>query len=344
MIKEGTVTKRKVVPLKGEGEYQDSKTEETWELFNRLLAEHDLSIKQFSEMVDLARSTLTEFHNRTYPFPDEVALKLRPQLEAIERRLAEKAAESASGGVSLVEDDIFETRAFKRARQVLEACRSRRELGIIVGPAGVGKTVAVKAYAESASSTSGGETFLMTANVTFGKIGCLKVLAKRFGLDPFRNSMFLLDEIAAELRSSPRFVIVDEADQLNHPGLEILRTIHDKCAGRIGMVLSGLPLLWRKMTTGQKGGADLSQLYSRVAVFASLPMPNRKEVQAFVKARYEGKVSTEVVDVLAQEAAMFGMRRLAKLLPGAIEVARRNDQELSVEAVEAARDAYMMVV
>ena len=158
------MTKKNVVPLKGEGEYQDPKTEETWELFNRLLAEHDFSIKQFSEMVDLARSTLTEFHNRTYPFPDEVALKLRPQLEAIERRLAEKAVEEA---VPLVEGDIFETRAFKRARQVLEACRSRRELGIIVGPAGVGKTVAVKAYAESASSTSGGETFLMTANVTW---------------------------------------------------------------------------------------------------------------------------------------------------------------------------------
>ncbi|KKN11859.1 hypothetical protein LCGC14_1022060, partial [marine sediment metagenome] len=32
------------------------------------------------------------------------------------------------------------------------------------------------------------------------------------------------------------------------------------------------------------------------------------------------------------------------LLPGAIEVAEKNDEKLSAEAVEAARDAYMMVI
>ena len=80
-----------------------------------------------------------------------------------------------------------------------------------------------------------------------------------------------------------------------------------------------------------------------MAIFADLPMPSRREVQAFIKANHKGKVPKEVTDILYQEAAVHGMRRLAMLLPGAVEIAKKNDEELSAEAVEVARDAYMMM-
>jgi DNA transposition AAA+ family ATPase len=326
---------KKVVPFKMEKVYEDPKVEKVRHLLDKVLEQSDFSINQLAKMLDVGRSTLTEFQNGSYPYPAKLAKELKPQLEAAARRLADKAAEAE---VPVVEGGIFETRAFKRARQVLEACRRRGELGIITGHAGVGKTTALKAYAANHS-----DTILITANPTYGKIGALRSLSAILGLDPFRHCQYLLDEIADELKAGPRLLIVDEADLLSYPGLEILRTIHDKCEPVLGVVLSGLPRLYRNMTTGRRGGNDYSQLYSRVAVYAELPMPSCKEVLAFVKSRCEEKVPKEVVDVLYQEAAMHGMRRLVKLLPGAVEIARRNDESLSVEAVEAARDAYMMV-
>ena len=262
------MSKEKVVPIRSEAIYKDESVEEVRVLLQGLLDEYTLSIKQFSRMIDSARSTLTEFLNGSYPYPEKLAQELRPKLQAAEKRLAEKADE---GGVPIVEGDIFETRAYKRAHQVLEVCRTRGEIGIITGHAGVGKTTALRSYASSR-----GDTILLTADPTFGKIGCLKALARYFGLDPFRHSMFLLEQIAIELPSAYRLVIVDEADLLNYPGLEILRAIHDRCANSVGLVLSGLPRLYHNMTTGRRGGQDLAQLYSRVAIYSDLPMPSRR--------------------------------------------------------------------
>lgn len=330
------MTKAKVVELKGNGAYGDQDAEELRQFIRGVIQDNALNVKQLSHAVDLARSTVTEFVNGSYPYPEEFAKRHRAQFEAVARRLEEKSSE-----VDIIEPEggVFETRAYKRAFQVMDYCRTRGELGLVTGHAGVGKTTALKLYASRRS-----DTVLITANPTFGKIGCLKVLAERFGLDPHQQGMTILRQLGLELPISTSLLIVDEADLLGYPALEVLRALFDRCAGQVGMVLSGMQRLYRNMTTGTRGGQDLAQLYSRVAMYADLPMPSRKEVEAFVKNRHEGKAPKEVIDVLAQEAAMHGMRRLAKLLPGAIEVAKRNKVELSAEAVEAARDAFMMVV
>ncbi|MDA2916989.1 AAA family ATPase [Nitrospinae bacterium AH_259_B05_G02_I21] len=321
----------KVVSIKEPQPYRNKEAERVREELISIMEEQGYSIVALAAHFDIARSTLQMFVSGTYSAPADLARKLKPALREARERIEARAEGAAATG------ELFATVALQMCHHALEFCYKEGELGVVAGPAGVGKTSAIRAYVNGRD-----DILLLEADATWGKFGAIKTLAEMVGLDPDRHSRVVLNSIVESLVLKPRFLIVDEADLISHPGLEVLRTIHDRCGGVVGLVLIGLPRLYQNMTRGRSGRANFAQLYSRVGIFAELPMPTLKEVRAFVRSKYP-KATDDAIQALAAEGRELGMRRVAKLLKGAAEVAEMNDTDLNAEVVQVAATRTMMI-
>lgn len=170
-------------------------------------------------------------------------------------------------------EGLAATTAYKATQQMYRICDERRELGIIIAPSGSGKTISARAYAKANR-----DTIFVSAPPAISQSGLLMQLQMEMGMTygghiPQHERLF---SIIQALRNQPRFLIIDEANQLSVPSLDHLRTIHDD--GNCGMVLQGDDKL---ETTLRSGGRkqNLAQLYSRVRRRIRIDKPTDADIR-----------------------------------------------------------------
>lgn len=261
------------------------------------------SLRELSRRSGVPRSTLHKW------------FKGGLESEEIERRLEEYFA---SGG-----EVFIETRVAKVVWNLVEKCEEERELGVVIGRAGLGKTKAIREWVRAHSERA----VLVTVTVTHTGRELLVDIGEKLGIYPNGNTRRILVEIANVLRDEGKVLIVDEADLLNERSLEILRAVYD--SAEIGMVLSGMERLYVKMTKGTMM-RDLAQLYSRVGykVFLKLWEEDVKQVMDV----YD--VKGELFDLLWKVGQKSGMRGIIKAIRRAKRVAALNKRPVDREVME----------
>lgn len=217
----------------------------------------------------------------------------------------------------------------KRIMELLELCHVEREMGVITGHAGWGKTVTLKEYARknTGSVVLVEADFSMTARVLFNR------LSEALDLPTKGNLQTLLDNVILKLRSTERLIIIDEAEHLNYRSLELVRRVHDKAG--VGVALAGMPRLYHNLR-GDKG--DYAQLYSRVGAVVQLREGlSESDAQRLCEnAGVRGDTSHLI------KAAGGNGRRLSKLLRRASRVARINQMDMLHPEVVATATSMMM--
>ena len=172
---------------------------------------------------------------------------------------------------------LCQTRGFASIQKVLQLTWQCREMAVITGNSGVGKTEAVKYYC------------MLNDHAVYVVMN--KAIAARELLDQILFALgeaspggSLNDRLTALKRSlqrHSRMIIVDEADLLQVRHLEILRAIYD--SGYCAMVLIGLPRLLMLLTRGQTQRENLAQLYSRVGFRRDIMPPRKEDIEMIVK-------------------------------------------------------------
>ena len=152
-------------------------------------------------------------------------------------------------------DDIyFQTAAIEACHTVFDLIRESSDIGLIFGPAGVGKSKASKRYTEEH-----GTVIAFTGEEgRGGPYAVQRGIAS--GIDMRRwnkREVRLAEYLAEKLAGSERLVIIDNAQRIDISGLRWLMDFHD--ATGVSFALVGNPEVLERLK-----GKD--QLYSRIGV------------------------------------------------------------------------------
>lgn len=217
------------------------------------------------------------------------------------------------------------------AKQILEVCglaHAMNDIYLVIGEAGLGKTMALKEYANSKSNV-----VLLEVDPTFSAKVLLTELCTTLGLTAARNNHAMMTAIIDKLKGSDRLLIIDEAELLTHKPLEILRRIHDKSG--VGIVLAGMPRL-RANLRGARG--EYKQLYSRIGL--ALDIKNRlpaADIGMFCEAALGSDAFNEHLNTVSSGNA----RRLNKLLRGVNHMSKINNAPVTDAMID--RFADMLI-
>ncbi|GJQ33446.1 MAG: hypothetical protein HBSAPP04_22850 [Ignavibacteriaceae bacterium] len=168
--------------------------------------------------------------------------------------------ETDKGDISLFKHEFIPTYFSGRVIETARFCHLESEVGVVIGDPGTGKTTAVKHYAATNL-----DAILIEADPGYNAKAVLEDILLKLNGETGKNLHRMMADVISRLKDSGRLIIIDEAENLPHKALEVIRRIHDKA--EIGILFTGMPRLISNLR-GKRG--EFAQLYSRVGKLTNL--------------------------------------------------------------------------
>lgn len=246
--------------------------------------------------------------------------KLESVIEDVLKSAATRQAEALA---------IFETNVTLMVNATLERIRRTNDVGLIFGPAGVGKTCGIVLYLKVNLSA-----ILLTATRWNRDAGGIQnLLFSAVETRGYDNRTPRMDFVTRKLKDSNRLLIVDNAQRLTTGALEVLFDLHD--ATGIGIAFVGNPEVLDSIRKSD-------QQFSRIGI--------KKEVQIDKPAKVAEKMvelsganghADALTDLAEQVVSQKGhLRALKKQLRLGKEIAA----ETALGAVDSFRAAHGQLV
>ncbi|MGX5053151.1 AAA family ATPase [Enterobacter asburiae] len=206
------------------------------------------------------------------------------------------------------------------------------DIGVIYGPAGMGKSMVLREYAYKNKGA-----ILIEADPGCTARVLLQELCTRLGVKRTGNIHELSEECIQALTNTGWVVLVDEAELLPYRALEVLRRIHDRSG--VAIVLAGMPRLLINLR-GSRG--EFAQLYSRVGMCLNLETHKDKSEQEdfnrilgslLTDGDGESLTQPELAEAFFR-CSKGNYRRMFKLARGVVRASAIGNQGLSVKLVE----------
>ncbi len=285
-------------------------------------------IAQLNELMTLRKWSQTQVARAIGKSPAVISLYLKGKydgdvasLESDIAALINREAEKAKSQKLAV--SFIRTYTASKCLEVIKMAHMDGDINVIYGDAGMGKTMVMRQYA-SENRTA----ILLEADPGYTARVVLEELCNKLGLNRRGNMHELSDAIVNALRDSGRILLIDEAENLPHRALEVIRRIHDKSG--IGVVLAGMPRLIVNLK-GKRG--EFKQLYSRVGFALALgEVLPREDIDAIATSVLSDAQDPTVGDALFN-ASRGNARRLFKLLRGVHRYSLLNNAPVDAGAV-----------
>lgn len=282
------------------------------------MAEKSISQLRVAKALGLSTSVISQYLSGNYAGDIEATETKISQWLDLETQRAERPFLESTG--------IIQTRAVTLITQALFVAARDRDMVVITGPAGAGKTTTLQSYAKGNSSS-----ILIEADHGYTAMALFVELCDHLSLPTKGTLHELLQRVVEKLKDSGRLIIVDEAEHLPYRALELLRRVHDK--SHVPLALVGMPRL-RKNLQGDHN--HYAQLWSRVGFVKSVDLLSEKDEDAFVASRI-GSVPDDVMDAI-RKGCRHNARVLVKLLRWCSELCRLNDSPLTRDIVAKATE------
>lgn len=298
-----------------------------------------------TKIIDIAKAlgvshSLVSLYARNKSKGNEVFEKqVRDYLAKIgrwEHRQPESGAEEQpENGIyikDISETGMVETDDYRRVRGVCRMCALNKELGILTGSPGTGKTFAL----ESFKADPGFRTVIVIIDETATKKSILVDLAEELGLETKGTPPTLLRKITKELKLRPRLVVFDEADLMKKVSvLETIRAIYDK-SRNTGMVLCGNQNLAERLLLMAEERPELARIRDRIGIYRQTAGLTEDEAARFLAAV---NLSGRAREMLINVGRRRGVRQLVKALARLLEVTQ--GKKITEELVEDLGQIYL---
>lgn len=284
-------------------------------LLQQYMQEHNLSQAKLATALGVSSATISQYLKGIYG----------GDVSAIDKKVEEMLARARDKKTDINMGFV----ATNTAKSIFDICgmaHSMNDINLVIGEAGLGKTMALKHYATSIDNV-----VLIEAEPTFSPKVLLNELCNKLGVVASRNNHDNIQAIVGKLHGSEKLIIIDEAELLSYKCLEIVRRIHDLSG--VGVVLAGMPQL-RANLRGRRG--EYKQLYSRIGfaydIKQALP-------DADIKLLIQNAIGTDEFDDNLIKASGGNARRLNKILRGVNRIVKLNaDKPLSAKMIEKVTD------
>lgn len=291
-------------------------------LYLQELQEKGVSQNSISEQLGVSSAVISQYKNNNYPGDVE---KLEQKIASWLNRL-----ELQKKRIQIPYVEITATKAIFKA---IGVCQRDKDFSVIVGNAGLSKTLTAKRYIE-VNKTG---IYIKINQSTRGTM--LRAIAKQLGIDQKGNTVSLYERIVHALTGLDTVLIVDEADYLKENCKELLRHISDDAG--VGVCLIGLPRLEMQLVAESK--EDYQQLVRRIGSFLNL---NKDATYCIDDAR---KIMSSVWDEIDDnvvsaffKASKGSVGTLTKLMIKADEIAKEQGRDkVLLEDLEVAKTVVM---
>lgn len=279
---------------------------------------------EIAKSVGVSGSRISQFLKGTYPGDNEQLAYSLQQMMSVDTRRQQ----------TVKKPGFVVTTTAKEVATVARYTHEHTDIGVVYGPAGIGKTMALQQYAQEYPSV-----VFITVDVTTSRAkALLEEIADKIGTKSSGTQAAIKRGIVSELRGSGRMVILDEAQHLTYEALEALRTIlYDACG--VGILLCGNETIYSNMVG--KRNAPFAQLFSRVGI--NRGMGKKVSLEDIRKIVCQDlPVSEECVQYFHSVANSNGGIRLAvKLFVLAWETANRIGEPINLDILASASEFLM---
>lgn len=286
----------------------------TVEMLKAHIAETGITQKQLAKKLDISDTVLSLYLANSYTGDNKkVTEKVKQYLHigAVRKTLTPNPNYCES---------LFNT---QRITECLQMAHASSEILLLYGPAGCGKTTALKHYAEH----NNGVTYIEADATTGTPRAILLTLLESIG----GSTTQVMKSILNTLKGTNRLIIIDEAQHLTERSFDTIRAINDKIG--IGLVYSGNPSILKQMYGRRE--QEFDQLYSRIGLHCEL---TNKYSLDDIRNIFSGlDVSEECIKYLKKVAQnKGGLRLMIKQYKNAANIAAALGQSLTVDYLEEA--------
>ena len=242
----------RLLEVRTEGDLRDAR-----DFINRLIHDGTVTAAELTRKTDIKQSAISALRNDKWKGKRGTELTTASTLcRALNTIIRQKDADAARV------DGFIKTKVAEAIYQRAHLVKMMRAMGVIVMPAGSGKTMALRALLDEYPGS-----VLLTANVTRTSVRAfLQMWARAIGRVESGLSADIQDQIVNALVRSDRLIMIDECHKLPIQVLDVIREIWD--AAQIPILMSATPTFVERLHSRRVGASSrelLDQLSSRVA-------------------------------------------------------------------------------
>jgi len=295
-------------------------------------------IDDVAREIGVSRPYLSQFITGSYRSPKDSSLhlgfKVRAYLEqkgllqeesALDVSKEERPEKETLWIRSVKEIGLVKTHNLRLVESIINWCREKCELDILVSRPGLGKSFALRECKRVY-----GDIVIIECDVDSTNKSILVDIAESIGAGASGSTSAIKKRIVKELRKSPRLLIFDEADLLSIKTIEMIRRLHDTLEDSIGMMLVGNLKLERMLLSCIIDDDDMVRLSDRFKRSWHLSAITETDTAFFLERVYATDAARRM---LADIGMKRGIRQLVNALDRLLE-ATRGEKPITKELVE----------
>jgi|GEM_PF-2238591 len=300
------------------------------EALKEFLEKHKIPQTTVARGIDYSPTAINQFLQGSYPSPATLPKIAERIIDYIQNY--QKTAE----GVSECNQDgdlkFAATNAAKRVFKVADFALTAKTIGLVTGVPGYGRTMACKEFKKKKPTSILIEVPPHISPKSIVRQICAELkqplvyYKKSTQINYGLESLF--ETIINEMKGANRLIIIDEAENLNVPCLEVIRRIQDFTG--VGILLSGSYKLVTRLM-GQR--QELQQLYSRVGCHVEIDKLQIEDVKEILKVNFPEGIRFAGIFLSLSKNNGRWLKHLIKLVRKTV---RDTESEISEDMIDAA--------